>query len=246
MLKLYPKSIFRQTFPTMARCLLFEFSYAAQLPCLHEGLCPGRDRERWPLLGRWYRAMESEAPAYSCRLRGDDESWRRVLVMQVWACRMLACMLACLFVCVCVFFCCCGGGGGGVGGGGTRHESRAFSSERQTSVRNPRIIVRFNAPTPLPARPPDRPLARSLAPMAGRVTGTRVWRRRRLTLGTGSRRAPPRVLPRWRRRGQSTARPAPTSPTHRPERLGDGRGARGRGGGFRSVLVKAPTSRALS
>jgi glutathione S-transferase len=55
--------------------------YAAQLPCLHEGLRPRTSRDRWPHLHEWFAAMQ-EVPAYACRVRGDDESWRRVLEMQ--------------------------------------------------------------------------------------------------------------------------------------------------------------------
>lgn len=53
--------------------------YAAQLPCLHRGLSPREDEAR-PRLASWYEAMGSVAP-YSCRVQGDRDSWRRVLVM---------------------------------------------------------------------------------------------------------------------------------------------------------------------
>lgn len=54
--------------------------YAAQLPCLHDGLLP-RDASRWPRLAEWYAAMD-EVPEYACRVKGDGESWGRVLTMQ--------------------------------------------------------------------------------------------------------------------------------------------------------------------
>jgi len=54
--------------------------YAAQLPCLHEGLDP-RDAARYPNLNEWYRAMETRVPAYACRVRGNPSSWRKVLTM---------------------------------------------------------------------------------------------------------------------------------------------------------------------
>ena len=54
--------------------------YAAQLPCLHEGLMP-RDAGRWPRLAEWYDAMDM-VPEYVCRVKGDGESWGRVLSMQ--------------------------------------------------------------------------------------------------------------------------------------------------------------------
>ena len=38
--------------------------------------------ERWPRLSAWYDAMEAALPEYACRVRGEDESWRRVLAMQ--------------------------------------------------------------------------------------------------------------------------------------------------------------------
>lgn len=54
--------------------------YAAQLPCLHEGLNP-RDATMYPHLNKWYEAMESIVPAYACRVRGSPSSWRKVLTM---------------------------------------------------------------------------------------------------------------------------------------------------------------------
>ena len=38
-----------------------------------------KDTSRWPRLGAWYEAMDSKVPAYSARVRGDEESWRKVL-----------------------------------------------------------------------------------------------------------------------------------------------------------------------
>ena len=56
--------------------------WAAQLPCLHEGLTVrGGDAGRWPLLSAWFDAMEREVPAYGCRVQGDAASWRKVLSM---------------------------------------------------------------------------------------------------------------------------------------------------------------------
>jgi len=54
--------------------------YAGQLPCLHEGLDP-RCSEAYPNLHRWYTAMETRVPAYACKVRGDQSSWRKVLTM---------------------------------------------------------------------------------------------------------------------------------------------------------------------
>lgn len=54
--------------------------YAAQLPCLHEGLNP-RDASSYPHLNAWFEAMETQVPAYSCRVRGNPSSWRKVLTM---------------------------------------------------------------------------------------------------------------------------------------------------------------------
>jgi len=56
--------------------------YAAQLPCLHDGLdVRGEDGVEYPNLVAWFEAMEERAPAYGCRIRGDASSWRKVLVM---------------------------------------------------------------------------------------------------------------------------------------------------------------------
>lgn len=54
--------------------------YAAQLPCLHDGLDP-KDDTNYPHLASWYRAMEENIPAYSCKVQGDSSSWRKVLTM---------------------------------------------------------------------------------------------------------------------------------------------------------------------
>ena len=56
--------------------------YAAWLPCLHEGLLP-RDSTRWPRLAAWFHAMDG-IPAYTCRVRGDGHSWRKVLSTAPW------------------------------------------------------------------------------------------------------------------------------------------------------------------
>lgn len=53
--------------------------YAAQLPCLHEGINP-RDATIYPHLAAWYNAMD-KIPAYACRVRGDPSSWRKVLTV---------------------------------------------------------------------------------------------------------------------------------------------------------------------
>ena len=55
--------------------------YAAQLPCLHEGLLPRGGP--WPRLTRWYEAMDT-VPAWACRVRGDAASWRKVLSSAPW------------------------------------------------------------------------------------------------------------------------------------------------------------------
>ncbi|KAL7471820.1 hypothetical protein ACHAXS_012129 [Conticribra weissflogii] len=54
--------------------------YAAQLPCLHEGLNP-RDATAYPHLNHWFEAMETTVPAYACRVQGNPSSWRKVLTM---------------------------------------------------------------------------------------------------------------------------------------------------------------------
>ena len=53
--------------------------YAAQLPCLHDGLAPRS--ARWPRLEAWYSAMDG-VPAYAARVQGHPDSWRKVLAMQ--------------------------------------------------------------------------------------------------------------------------------------------------------------------
>uniref|UniRef100_A0A0G4HTW9 GST N-terminal domain-containing protein n=1 Tax=Chromera velia CCMP2878 TaxID=1169474 RepID=A0A0G4HTW9_9ALVE len=71
--------------PTLADCVWVPFleRFAVQVPLLHpaeaggkEALCPRSDR--WPLLCAWYDAMES-LPVYAARVRGDRQSWTRVL-----------------------------------------------------------------------------------------------------------------------------------------------------------------------
>jgi len=53
--------------------------YAAQLPCLHDGLLARSDD--YPHLNRWYQAMDDQIAAYACRVKGDNWSWRKVLGM---------------------------------------------------------------------------------------------------------------------------------------------------------------------
>ncbi len=55
--------------------------YAAQLPCLHDGLNPRNDVERYPHLVAWYDAMDDCIPEYICKVKGDTSSWRKVLMM---------------------------------------------------------------------------------------------------------------------------------------------------------------------
>ena len=38
-----------------------------------------RDATRYPRLSQWYDAMESQIPAYGCRVRGNAASWAKVL-----------------------------------------------------------------------------------------------------------------------------------------------------------------------
>lgn len=54
--------------------------YRYQLPCLHPGLTPD-DPTEYPHLSAWYTAMETQIPAYVCRIQGDASSWRKVLTM---------------------------------------------------------------------------------------------------------------------------------------------------------------------
>ena len=51
--------------------------FAAWLPLTHPDLCLRNDA-RWPLLDRWFQAMD-ELAVYSCRLKGDVASWSKVL-----------------------------------------------------------------------------------------------------------------------------------------------------------------------
>lgn len=55
--------------------------YAAQLPCLHDGLNPRCDVDRYPHLVAWYDAMDDCIPEYRCKVKGDASSWRKVLTM---------------------------------------------------------------------------------------------------------------------------------------------------------------------
>jgi glutathione S-transferase len=54
--------------------------YAAQLPCFYDTL-NARDATKYPHLSKWYEAMETQVPAYRCRVMGDASSWRKVLTM---------------------------------------------------------------------------------------------------------------------------------------------------------------------
>jgi glutathione S-transferase len=54
--------------------------YRYQLPCLHDGLDP-YDSTKYPHLVAWYDAIETAIPAYSCRVKGNAASWRKVLLM---------------------------------------------------------------------------------------------------------------------------------------------------------------------
>lgn len=53
--------------------------YAAQLPCLHDDLLPNNPKD-YPYLHQWYDAMQT-VPAYACRVKGNNASWRKVLGM---------------------------------------------------------------------------------------------------------------------------------------------------------------------
>jgi glutathione S-transferase len=53
--------------------------YRYQLPCLHEGLEPF-DAAKYPSLYQWYVAVD-QIPEYACRVKGDAQSWARVLTM---------------------------------------------------------------------------------------------------------------------------------------------------------------------
>lgn len=54
--------------------------YRYQLPCLHVGLDPN-DATEYPYLARWYQTMDESVAAYSCRVKGNAASWRKVLSM---------------------------------------------------------------------------------------------------------------------------------------------------------------------
>jgi glutathione S-transferase len=53
--------------------------YRYQLTCLHPVLEPC-DANVYPNLYRWYQAMD-QIPEYACRVRGDAQSWAKVLAM---------------------------------------------------------------------------------------------------------------------------------------------------------------------
>ena len=59
--------------------------YAIQLPCLFgiDVINPREDSSRWPNLRRWYQAMD-QLPVYKCRIKGDAQSWRKVLFVDPW------------------------------------------------------------------------------------------------------------------------------------------------------------------
>lgn len=52
--------------------------YAAQLPLLFGSDLRPRGGERWPRLSAFHDALD-EIPAYACRIKGDSQSWRKVL-----------------------------------------------------------------------------------------------------------------------------------------------------------------------
>jgi glutathione S-transferase len=54
--------------------------YRYQLPCLYDGLDPN-DATEYPHLARWYSALDESVAAYSCRVKGNAASWRKVLKM---------------------------------------------------------------------------------------------------------------------------------------------------------------------
>jgi glutathione S-transferase len=54
--------------------------YRYQLPCLYDGLDPN-DATEYPQLARWYSALDESVAAYSCRVKGNAASWRKVLTM---------------------------------------------------------------------------------------------------------------------------------------------------------------------
>ena len=47
-------------------------------PCAAHGLTL-TDSEPYPRLAAWYDALEERVPAYCCRVRGDADSWAKVL-----------------------------------------------------------------------------------------------------------------------------------------------------------------------
>ena len=40
-----------------------------------------RDATMYPNLNKWFEAMETQVPAYACRVKGNASSWRKVLTM---------------------------------------------------------------------------------------------------------------------------------------------------------------------
>ena len=60
--------------------------YAIQLPCLLgiDNINPRYNENRWPNLQQWYNAMDQQLPVYKCRIKGDGQSWRKVLFVDPW------------------------------------------------------------------------------------------------------------------------------------------------------------------
>ena len=63
--------------------------YAIQLPCLLgvDTINPRFDSNksrRWPNLQQWYTAMDQQLAVYKCRIKGDAQSWRKVLFVDPW------------------------------------------------------------------------------------------------------------------------------------------------------------------
>ena len=108
--------------------------YAAQLPLLHDGLRP-RDA-RYPNLNRWYDSMESQIPAYGCRVRGNAASWAKVLSQA------------------------------GFGNGGsvpeTSPDSRTASSDAAASARGAETWAAYAADRPWVAPSPDEEAAATI------------------------------------------------------------------------------------
>jgi glutathione S-transferase len=80
----YPGPFFFGKHFTAADCAWAPFleRYAAQLPLLHAGLVV-RDPDTYPHLCAWFAAMESaQVPFYASRIKGDSDSWTKVLAMQ--------------------------------------------------------------------------------------------------------------------------------------------------------------------